>query len=72
MDRATVFTFTQNRVAVKLVEKWWKVANYAFQLHFRPMQQLMTVLAVPFESVDSAFGAWHLDHNANASSNALR
>src|ERR1043165_212081 len=23
MDRAAVFTFTQNRVAVELVEKWW-------------------------------------------------
>ena len=72
MHRSAVFTFTQNLVAVELVEKWRKVVNYAFQLHFRAMHQLMTVRTVPFEGVDSAFWTWHLDHNADGVGNALR
>jgi hypothetical protein len=38
-----------------------------FYFHFRAMQELVTIWAVPFESVDSILGPWHLDDYPNAS-----
>jgi hypothetical protein len=48
---AAVGTLAKSIVAVELLEQGRKVMHDAFQLHFRTMQKLMAVLAIPFESV---------------------
>src|SRR6202007_2010306 len=37
----------------------------ALQLNFRAMQQLMTILAVPFESIENTIRAWHFHYDAD-------
>src|SRR3982074_1006807 len=67
MNRATVLAFTQGFVVVELIKQRRQVAHYTLQLHLRSVQQLVAVRAVPFETVKSSFGAWHLDDDADTS-----
>ena len=72
MNRATVFALAQILVAVELLKQRRQVAHNALQFYFRAMQQLMTVLAIPFESIQRALGARHLHHHADAARLPLR
>src|SRR4029077_1879182 len=72
MNRATVFAFAQGFVVVELIKQRRQVAHYTLQFHLRPVQQLVAVRAIPFETVESSFGAWHLDDNADTSRLSLR
>ncbi len=58
---------TESFTAVEPLEERRQVLNDTLQLHLRAMQQLVTVLAIPFEAVESAFGSRHLHYHADSS-----
>src|SRR6266536_3732519 len=66
MYRTAVFALAQALVAVEPFEERRQIAHNAVELHFRAMQQLMTILAVPLEPIHRALGARHFDNHADA------
>src|SRR6202035_5593837 len=66
MKRTTVFALPQALVAIELLKQWRQIAHDALQFHFPAVQQLMTILAVPLETIQSALGAWHFHDHADA------
>ena len=62
---ATTFALAQILVAVELLKQRRQVTDDALQLNFRAMQQLMTILAIPFESIENAIRAWHFHYDAD-------
>src|SRR6202049_502938 len=72
INRATVLAFAQGFVVVELIKQRRQVAHYTLQFHLRAVQQLVAVRAIPFETVKSWVGAWHLDDDADASRLSLR
>src|SRR5580700_2659622 len=72
MNRAAVFALAQVFVRVELLKQRRQVAHDAFQFHFRAMHELMTVLAIPLETIQSTLWTRHLNHHANSSCSTLR
>src|SRR5665811_1919131 len=66
MNRSTVFALAQAFVAIELLKQRRQVAHNTLQFHFCAMHQLMTVLAIPFETIHRTFWTRHLDHHADA------
>src|SRR5215469_1576138 len=67
-----MLALAQGFVAVELFKKWRQVSHDALQLHFRTMQKLVAILAVPFKAVQRPLGSRHLHHHSDASRFALR
>src|SRR5260370_681368 len=67
MNRATMLALAKTFVAVESLKQGRQIANNALQLHFRAMHQLMTILAIPFESIHRTLWTRHLDDDADAS-----
>src|SRR5216684_8094484 len=65
MYRAAMLAFAPALVRIELFEQGRQVFDDAFQLHFRAINQLMAVRAIPLEGVQRAFRARHFDDDAN-------
>src|SRR6266851_2394214 len=65
MYGAAMLAFAPALVRIELFKQRRQVFDDAFQLHFRAIDQLMAVRAIPLEGVQRAFWARHFDDDAN-------
>src|SRR5258708_26944507 len=65
MYRAAMLAFAPALVRIELFKQWRQVFDDAFQLHFRAIDQLVAVRAIPLERVQRAFWARHFDDDSD-------
>src|SRR5216684_6763465 len=65
MHRAAMLAFAPALVRIELFKQRWQIFDDAFQLHFRAIDQLMAVRAIPLEGVQRAFRARHFDDDSD-------
>src|ERR1700691_6147338 len=72
MNRAAMLTFAPALVRVELCKKRRQILHDALQLHFRAIDQLVAVRAVPFEGIQRALRAGYFNHHPDGFSRPLR
>src|ERR1700728_625259 len=71
MNRTAVLAFSPALARIELFKQRWQIFDDALQLHFRAIDQLVTVRAVPFKGIQRAFGARHFNYYSDGVSGAL-
>src|SRR5467141_2524185 len=72
MNRAAVFALATAFVRIELFKQRWQILDNTLQSHFCAIDQLMTIRAVPFKSVQRALGAWDFNDHSDGVGRPLR